>query len=64
MTGFMPINMQTSVATQDTSYLRQNQLGANARSAKVSALPEKIPNNEELGVMVKSALELSKQNVF
>jgi hypothetical protein len=63
MTGFMPITMQTSVATQDTSYLRQNQLGAQARSAKVSLLPDNIPNDSDIQKMVASALELQKQNV-
>lgn len=63
--GYMPpINMQTSVATQDTSYLRQNQLGAKSgSSAKVTALPQDIPNNDQLKTMIDSALQLSKQNI-
>lgn len=59
-----PINMQTSVATQDTGYLRQNQLGAKSgQSAKVSALPQDIPDNAQLKTMIDSALKLSQQNI-
>ena len=63
MTGFMPINMQTSVATQDTSYLRQNQLSNRGGAAKNAAPLLDIPNNDQLKMMVESALELQKQNV-
>ncbi len=63
MTGFMPINMQTSVATQDTSYLRQNQLSSRSGAAKSAVLANDIPNDSQLKMMVDSALELKKQNV-
>lgn len=62
--SFMPINLQTSVAPQDTSYLRQNQIAAKPRGNNNGQNPTYIPNNNELKTMTRSALELQKQNVF
>ena len=57
------INMQTSVATQDTSYLRQNQLSSQSRTAKGALFAQDVPNNDQLQMMVENAQELQKQNV-
>ena len=64
MTGFMPIsNMQTGNVSQDSGYLRQNQLLGQNRTAKPASFASSLPNNEQLQMMVGSAKELQKQNM-
>ena len=62
-TGFMPINLSTSVATQDTSYLRQNTVAAKPRNNNSNQSAAYIPNNTDLKAMVKSALDMQSQNI-
>lgn len=65
MTGFVPINIPNKVVTPDTGYTRSNVLAPKPQSNNTgNSSGSYIPNNMELGSLVKNALDMQKHGVF